>query len=530
MSRIQLPQIYQNHMMLQRDKPLHIRGTAPSASVVTIVLEQTRIQCPVSDGKFSCRFPAQPAGRDKALYFYIEEQTEPDIVLTHISIGDIWLAAGQSNMEFFLRYDAHWNDTRRLSSNPDIHMYNCPQLAFEGQQKDLPDSGRWFQEGDRAWATFSAPGYSFARSLQPDLKVPVGIIGCNWGGTPACAWMDEEALRQPHLDIFFKEYEAEISVHSTEELEQISRNALAFEYSYRHQLEWRAVMYGLTSDEQQTWMKEHKDDPVLPMGPFHHYRPCGLYHTMVQKLAPFSLKGILWYQGESDSNHADIYDKTMKSLIACFRRTWQDEALPFLFVQLAPFGRWLDCGNEGYARIRSKQELISKTVPGTAMVSIMDLGMYEDIHPKFKMEVGERLALLAKGKVYGIPGLCESPEFLAANREGNQIILSFSNTGEGLHSEPYRFVRKNQSIKNLSAPENRRAISSFRILQSGQPLNISDIWIQKDQILLTLPEMHSEASSDPVEISFAEENYCEVSIWNEANLPLKPFHCTVQHA
>ena len=158
--------------------------------------------------------------------------------------------------------------------------------------------------------------------------------------------MDEETLNHPPLNIFLKEYQQACAAVSPDFLYDYSMECWKYENSYRHQLEWRAVMYGLTSAEQELWLQEHKNDPVLPMGHYHHYRPAGLYHTMIQKIAPIAVKGFLWYQGESDAGHAEIYDQTLSALISCFRRIWKDEELPFLFVQLAPFRKWLDCSDD----------------------------------------------------------------------------------------------------------------------------------------------------------------------------------------
>lgn len=502
MSLIVLPRIYQDHMMLQRDKILHICGfAAPEVSTVSICLDETQRSVPVRDGRFACDFPPQPAGRGRTLAFYADACAEPDLLFSDISIGDIWMACGQSNMEYFLRYDAHWNDTKQAPRNPDIHMYNCPRIAYEGQQRKLEHDGFWFQEGAEAWASFSAPGYSFARTVSAELQIPVGIIGCNWGGTPACAWMDEAHLNQPPLDVFLREYEDEVSALSPERMEELSMKAWKFEDSYQHGIEWHAMMHGLSAKEQAVWMRKHAKDPALPLGPYHHYRPCGLFHTMIETIAPFSVKGFLWYQGESDSGHAEIYDQTMEALIDCFRTVWKDDSLPFLFVQLAPFGKWLDCDSANYAIVRERQERVSKTVPGTAMVSIMDLGNYDDIHPKYKMEVGQRLGLLALGKVYGKQLLCESPEFLSASRDGRTIRIDFLHAEGGLHAVtkvPDAFRIEGCTIQSITLPDS-------------------------PSLLLTL----KENPTGPLHISYAEEDYCEVRIWNKAGLPIKPFHCDI---
>lgn len=503
MAFIHLPQIFQDHMILQRDKPLHIWGSAKACSHITVVLNDCAQTATVENGQFSVTLPPQPAGRNCALLLYADYCASPDIVLSDISIGDVWMACGQSNMEYFLRYDAHWNDTKKLPPNSDIRMYNCPRIAFEGQKRAQEECGRWFSEGDPAWPLFSAPGYAFARDLQPRLQVPVGIIGCNWGGTPACAWMDEETLKHPPLHIFLKEYLQACADVSPDFLYNYSMECWKYEDSYRHQLEWRAVMYGLTSTEQKLWLQEHKNDPVLPMGPYHHYRPAGLYHTMIQKIAPFSVKGFLWYQGESDADHAEIYDQTLSALISCFRRVWKDEELPFLFVQLAPFRKWLNCTGEGFEIVRQRQETVSKTVPKTGMISVMDLGDEYDIHPKFKMEVGRRLALLARGKVYGETLLCESPEFSAASLKDRQIIFSFHHARGGL-------------IGDIHSRD------AFVITQGNQLLGIEACVLSGEQLILLLDHSPQDL---PLHIAFAMQDYCPVHIWNKAGLPLKPFSC-----
>lgn len=511
MKRLSLPHIFQNHMILQRQKPIIIQGTATESMQLCVTLNNHSESYPIAEGHFEITFPSQEAGRGKTLSLYCNEDTAPELMFQDVSIGDIWLAAGQSNMEYFMRYDAHWNETRLLPVNPDIHMYNCPRIAFDGQQRQLPYSGYWFQQDDAAWSEFSAPGYYFAKFIQPDLDIPIGIIGCNWGGTPACAWMGESYLQREPLTIFQKEYEEAMHLYDADTLKALSLESWAFEDSYRHQLEWRAMMYGLTEAEQNLWQQEHQDDPVLPMGPYHHYRPSGLYHTMLQTIAPFSMKGVLWYQGESDSGHADIYDQTLTAMIQCFRDTFKDDALPFLLVQLAPFGKWLDCVNDGYARIRLKQDAVAHNVDHVYMTSIMDLGMWEDIHPKEKREVGKRLALLAKGNVYGVPVLCNPPALSHVEQKGNALYLHFQHVGEQFHG-----------TGNLAG--------NFKILLHGQSCEITNVTLSGHIICLqyipavhNLPNTLSGCSTDGMIISYANSDYCMGNIWNDAQLPLKPF-------
>ncbi|MBQ6805813.1 MAG: hypothetical protein IJO97_00080 [Lachnospiraceae bacterium] len=523
MKLLTLAPIFQSNMVLQRGKPITIWGNAPVGTVITLTLSgTTKPEAPVStnqtiaetntatastDGTWKCVLPAMDAGENFTLKVTCKDSSsglmeqDETIILRNISIGDIWLACGQSNMEFFLRYDADWESVQKYEKNPKIHMYNVPQLAFPGHQKNTTGYGYWFTEGETGFETFSAPGYSFARNIQPEIGVPIGIIGCNWGGTTASTWLDESYLQQEPLSVYLKEYENAISAYTPRELKEISLRAWKFEDSPQHAVDFMPLLYGRDREWQENYMKEHEKDPVIPMGPWNINRPGGLYHQMLEPLIPFAFKGVLWYQGESDAIHAEMYDKLLTSLISCWRKKWNDN-FPFLFVQLAPFGVWLACDSTGYTQVREKQELVSKTVPNTGMISIMDIGSYYDIHPKQKLEVGRRLALLARGKVYGESILCESPELICAVRDAhahNKITLSFSN------------------CRTLVCDDNK--ITGFVLIQQEKEIPIDSVSIEDTQIIL-----QAEALTDaPCTVSFAWADYVTVNVHNEAGLPVKPF-------
>ena len=502
--QLTLPDIFQNQMILQRNKPIPVWGQCNFACNLTITLGVHTVTCIAKESAFSCTLPAMDAATDLTLSIFEEGCSTPTIRLEHIAMGDIWLAGGQSNMEFFLRYEAHWNETRKLPTNPLIRMYNCPRIAFEGQQRDLPDSGYWFDDQDAALASFSAPAYHFARTLQPSLNIPIGIIGCNWGGTPARAWVDRAYLDTPDLRFYLEEYEHYLASQDLETLKKESVASWECEDSYHRQMEWRPMMYGLTEAEQQEWITHHNSEVYVPLGPYHHYRPCGLYENMIMRIAPFSIKGVLWYQGESDEDHPDIYDQMLAAVIQCWRDTFQDEKLPFLLVQLAPFQKWLECYGKMFPLIRQKQDIAAHTIPDTYLTSIMDIGMYEDIHPKEKREVGRRLALLAQNHVYGINCLSDPPELVSTSRENGTLRLTFANAGDGL------------SV-------NGQEINALEISQSGQPCTIQNYSIAADTITI----YSNVLSPEPVDICYAEQSYCEVNLYNSACIPAKPFHRTV---
>lgn len=514
-----LAEIFQSGMMLQRDKEISIWGEAePGASIALKVYQgsasdpgEAVIQCQCTagrDGSFTLSLPPHAAGESFSICVNSDLANAEPLILENICFGDIWLAGGQSNMEFFLKYDCDWEATKKLPRNPHIRMYNVPQRAFEGHMTHNKGGyGYWFDDSDSGIESFSAPAYSFARNVQEATGIPIGIIGCNWGGSTAAAWVPEEALRTPPLNRYLKEYEEAVAGVSPEKLTADSLSAWEFEDSEQHSSDFEPLLYGKDRDWQLAYMKRHAGEPVIPMGPYNFNRPAGLYHTMLSKLIPFAIKGVLWYQGESDAgDRAFMYDKLLTALIHDWRREWNDE-LPFLIVQLAPFGVWLDCDNKEYVTVREKQAAVAEKVPGVYMASIMDIGSYYDIHPKEKMEVGRRLALLARRHVYGETELlCDAPKAVNAVYDGNgRIVITFLH-GDGLS------LGSKPSDWDIS-------IGELPI----QPITIS---AEDDRLILTLPQPVKDKEI-PFRISLGWRDYAEIHIHNRAGLSAAPFQLQV---
>lgn len=210
--------LFQDGCVLQRQKEIAVWGEGPEGEEVTVALAGSRAVCRVENGSWRCTLPPMEAAEGLCMEITCQKET---LSIRDVSVGEVWIAGGQSNMEFFLCYDAQWEDMQcaaHENKNPRIHMFNVPRLAFPGHDKDVSECGYWFEEEDDAWPYFSAPGYSFARSLQPVLGVPVGIIGCNWGGTSASTWLEESWLKDAPLDVYLKEYEASVAGKDPEEL------------------------------------------------------------------------------------------------------------------------------------------------------------------------------------------------------------------------------------------------------------------------------------------------------------------------
>lgn len=587
-----LAEIFQDGMLFQQGKDIVLWGCAEPDTRVTVSLYRETVtqaeEKPLlsgsgtadENGNFRITLPPREAGEGYLLCVDFDAAPEESICLSRIGFGDIWLAGGQSNMEFFLKYDRDWEETKKLPRNPRIRMYNVPQRAFAGHTThNKTGYGYWFDDRDPALETFSAPAYSFAREVQAAAGIPIGIIGCNWGGSSASTWVEEEVLRTPPLDRYLREYEEAVAGIPAEKLAADSLAGWAFEDSAGHGADFEPLLYGRDRDWQLNYMKIHAGEPVIPMGPYNFNRPSGLCRTMLSNLIPFSIRGVLWYQGESDAgDYASLYDKLLTGLIESWRRAWGDD-FPFLIVQLAPFGQWLDCDSRGYTTVREKQAYVSKNVPGVHMAAIMDLGSYYDIHPKEKMEVGRRLALLARGHVYGETELlCDPPEAaFAVMLNDRQIAVNFRHA-DGLFTDGRRsdwrigfrtstaLAGKDFSSEDGPTDRNVRLqephIESAENIIEGEPSAQStgsqegptvpaentiegepsaqsagsqdqgivpaEVTLRDGGVLLTLPDSIPDGLS-PAWVSLGWDDYAEIHIFNRSGLSAAPFKLEVKY-
>lgn len=529
-------EIFQSGMVLQRDKDITIWGTTAADLKIQATLtdsegnrlaESSNITIEKS---FTLTLPPQSVARDLTLTISAESENVPDIVLTDVAVGDVWLAGGQSNMEFFLKYDEDWDTTMSLPKIPDIRMYNVPQRAFEGHTSHGPVGyGYWLKEGDEGFENFSAPAYSFARHIHSEVDIPIGLVGCNWGGSTASAWVPEEVLSKSPLDLYLNEYNEAVKGIDPEKIKEDSLAGWAHDDAPENSKEFEPVLYGIGREEQLIYIKEHAGNPVIPMGPYNMNRPSGLYHTMLEKIIPFGLKGALWYQGESDcGNRASIYDKLLTAMIEDWRSEWQD-SFPFYIVQLAPFGVWLECGNEEYKVVRQMQRKVADTVPDVYMASIMDIGSYYDIHPKKKMEVGRRLALLALNHTYKKEVLGASPVYKDLLIHGNHQIKVRFTYADGLHkSEGHTdfWISKDNEIvaatKRNSDDLPTGAAGSDAIVISQNAQYALTYEVIDDSVVIDLPDEVTIAPGK-MTLSCGYADYAEINVHNEAGLPIEPF-------
>lgn len=495
--------IFGNNMVIQQGKHFVIWGEAEPGVEVTVSI-QGKAEAAITDseGKWKAVLPALEMAQKEQLFIQTPEE---EILYENVAVGEVWLAGGQSNMEFYMRYDAEYSEEVKNAENPNIRFFDYPEVCYEGQLEEYnyDQFGFWRTCDSTNLEYYSAVAYYFAKEMQQDLHVPIGIIGCNLGGSPSCAWMSEKSIRKAG-ESWLTEYEEGVK----------TLDLTAYAQGYRCNpmndrtnpfMEFNEIaLRGVNREQQLAMMSQMPPMPETVLGPMDAWRPAGLYETMLKKLVPYGIRGFLFYQGESDDPKAELYQNMLTTLIEDWRGLWKEE-LPFLFVQLAPFEVWLAVEAMDYPTLREAQEQVAKNVPSAWMASTGDVGCRYDIHPKNKRPVGERLALLAKGHVYGEDISCDAPEAESAGRIGNIVEVLFK------HAEALQCAEEKINAVQIYIGEQEIADTEYELQISGNKLIIS--WKSE------LPGQ--------LRIAFARTNYYQVNLYNEANIPVKPFEIIV---
>jgi sialate O-acetylesterase len=433
-SALHVAAVFSDNMVLQRDRYVPVWGSGKDGTVVTLSLGSARVSARVKDGVWEARLPPHEAGERGKLEIAGGGKR---ICFKNVVFGDVWFAGGQSNMEMELQNCKDGNEELARADNPGIRFYQPVKRAFV-------DRDFLHAERDCCWqvcrpdtaAALSAVAYFFARKVNAETGVPVGVINCSWGGTSASAWMSGEQLAktaagQRCLD----DYEVLVNGKTDEQYD--AEMAAYFD-------EWQAWDSRVRERQAkepgvpwETLNSECGECPwPQPTGNKSPYRPTNLYHSMVRRIAPYALKGFLYYQGEEDELRAKDYGYLLCSLIDQWRTDWRDDTLPFLFVQLPMYASKKETVDgtvtDSWPVLREKQYKVSRVIANTGMAVIIDRGEFDNIHPLDKQTVGFRLALQALAKVYRKPVVADGPVFSHAVREKDAIRVYFANARGGL--------------------------------------------------------------------------------------------------
>lgn len=495
--------VFSDHMVLQRDKRICVWGEATDGECIRVTLCEDTVTTTAQNGKWRVELPPMPACDHLTMTIVGAQDT---IVFSDVAIGEVWLCGGQSNMEFEMH--AEQNGTALLESlTPDcrVRFYYTPKQRMKDAQFELIERntcwGLATPEGARAW---SAVGLYFALELQKSLGVTIGLIGCNWGGTSASAWIPRAAMEaHTALHPYLADYDNAVAGKSTEELLQAYDDYLAYQDAWNVRYnECVKTHPGLTWENAEALCG--KSQYPGPMGPKNEYRPSGLYETMLQRVCPYTLRGFLYYQGESDDHRPDTYAQLLEALIDQWRRDWQDAALPFLFVQLPMFRYAHAPDDQRWCKLREAQLLVSQKLRHTALAVIPDCGAFDDIHPKNKAPVGHRLALQALCEVYGV-----LPQAVAAPPAYDDYVI---------HGDTMELLFEN-------APDGFAVVD----MPTGFELAGADGVFHPAQAVLNMPRkgritLHCDAVPKPCYARYLWTNYTDtISLYSVNGLPVSPF-------
>ena len=471
--------VFGDHMVLQRDKPVVVWGRGFAGDTIRVTFAgQTKTARTDSSRRWRVELDplsVSALGRDLT----VEQVGGDKAIFSDVLVGEVWLASGQSNMDFYVPGVLQAQTELASANFPTMRMMTVPGKASVEQLDTIGSS--WIPATPTYAAGFSAVAYFFARSLVQNLGVPVGIIKASYGGTSAEAWTSPEALsRVPQLKQAMDADLATLAAIAADPVKAADPNRL-----------------------------------TLPFA-----RSGGLFNAMINPLVPYTMRGVIWYQGESNAFRADFYSTLLPLMIGDWRARFGQGDFPFYLVQLAnyynpapqPIVTTKRTTEDWVARLREAQLQVAQTVPQTGMIVAIDLGE-QTIHPSNKQDVGDRLARLALAKTYGSTNIAyQSPVYASMTREGAAIRVNFTDCPGGL-----MIASKTGLQPAMETPG--ATLAKFAIAGADNVFVWADAKIEGDSVVVSSP-----AVPQPVAVRYAWElNPDGRNLYGRNGLPASPF-------
>jgi sialate O-acetylesterase len=465
-------------MVLQRGVPVRIWGWADPGEAVRVAFQgQTAAATADASGKWAAWL--KPLAAAGPLEMSINNLTIKDVLA-----GEVWIGSGQSNMEFALANAVNHDEEIAHADYPMIHLFIVKRVVAEQPAEDV--EGSWQVCSPQSAPRFSAVEYFFGRHLLRALNVPMGLIESNWGGTPAQSWTSRQALdADPSLKFIADDW-ARI----------VERYPAAKERYDKQLADWNQAVSAAKANGSRPPAR-----PNPPQGPGHPNTPSGLYNAMIAPLAPYAIRGVIWYQGEANASeaHAYKYRRLFADMIEDWRARWGEGDFPFLFVQLANFK-----SNAWWPVLRESQtETLG--LRNTGMAVTIDIGESNDIHPKNKQDVGRRLALAALHVAYHGTEDYSGPMYRQATPEAGALRVWFTHAG-GMQARG-------------GGP-----LTGFTIAGADGNFVAADANIEGDTVIVSSAQV-----SLPVAVRYAWADDPVCNLINSAGLPASPFRSDEPH-
>lgn len=404
---VKLPAIFSNGLVLQRETNVNVWGWADPAESFTLQCSWgiTRKITAGKDGKWQVVIKTGKAGGTNSMTW---RSASGSGAISDILFGEVFLCSGQSNMGFTMKTDADAKTEIPLANFPEIRYFSVKRQYGTGNFDDAPGSV-WEKTSPETVSSFSAVAYYFAKKLQAQLHVPVGIVFSAWGGTPAEAWIPRQTVT---TDTLLHRY--------VDRWTYIQQHVGMDSVRYHQQLDdWSVHRSGTDSAQYKK--------PGEPQTLYYYNRPWRepgvLFEGMIRPVVPYTVKGVVWYQGESNVGYADEYAYVLRSLVREWRSAWGGKAsMPFYIIQIAAYGY---SNLENAAIVRDAQYRIMQLEPGTYTVITLDLGNMDNIHYTHKQPAADRLLRAVLNRSYHQPVAWQSPAIVKMERQGNDVVLHF---------------------------------------------------------------------------------------------------------
>ncbi|HZZ42617.1 MAG TPA: sialate O-acetylesterase [Tepidisphaeraceae bacterium] len=454
---VKLPKIFGDHMVLQRGMNAPLWGWADPGEKITVSLPGSS-QNTVADLSGHWRITIPPMQPPAPVSIVVTGKNS--ITINDVLFGEVWICSGQSNMQFALSHASNARHALATADHPTLRLF-VAEREFNDQPQDDLNDGHWEISSPKTAHDFSAVGYFFGAELLDALNTPIGLIEADWGGTRAEAWIPRKIFDQLPLP---------------------------------YEPQWTEAMI-------------HPRPPGVTTGPAGlelEQAPARLYNSMIHPLARYAIRGVIWYQGESNAPYPAQYADVMTALIKSWRTAWNQGDFPFLIVQLANYDvthaieiQAPELGG-GWPRIRAAQAKLASDLPNVGLAVTIDIGNPKDIHPRNKTEVGRRLALAARKLAYGQSIESAGPTFRSLQIDGPNVTVSFD------HAD---------GLKSKGDP-----LQGFEIAGPDNQFSPGIATILGNQVIVT-----SNTIKSPLSIRYGWSDNPTCTLYNSSNLPAVPF-------
>ncbi len=484
---VKLPHIISDNMVLQQGATCPVWGwAAPGEEITVEIAGQRKSATADAEGRWHVTLDALAAGGPLEMTV----SGAGTVTVRNILVGEVWLASGQSNMQMRVRDAQDGEDEIAAADHPGIRLFQVPHIVAREPQEDV--LGEWVECSPETVPNFSAVAYFFGRKVHRDLGVPVGLVNDCWSGSLCEAWISRPTLdAMPGLKPLLDAWKTAVA-------RRTDREKAAYDRLQAELAEWRRAWPKVPHGRKPP-APDADRQPFDPLGNFQ--QPSGLFNGMIAPVIPYRLRGVLWYQGEGNSERAYQYRSLFPALIRDWRANWGLGDFPFLFVQISSYraAPAQPSGSE-WAELREAQ-LMTLSVPNTAMAVSSDVGDAKEPHYRNKQAVGERLALAAEGTVYGRDVIHAGPVYDTMRVEGNKIRLFFRNLGGGLVAKGGDEVR------------------TFQIAGDDRRWVWGDARVDGDSVVVW-----SDRVDDPVAVRYGwMDNALAANLYNKAGLPASSF-------